>query len=258
MTPSTAVFQSFPSAGPLTTSATAPRFAADPASGSELGGLTGTVLDVVERLGAIGVGLLTFAETIVPPLPSEVILPVAGYLAERGRMGLVAVLVAATLGALAGAWLLYLAGARFGRERAAAQLSRLPLVEREDVEAAIRWFDRHGPWAVFLGRLVPGVRSLISLPAGASALPFVRFTVLTALGSLLWNAVLVGAGYALGTQWRTVEQYSGVLDAVVYTAAGGTLLLLVARRLRRRRQRQPAAALTSSRQASQSRVTDRS
>ncbi|WP_233150036.1 DedA family protein [Kineosporia sp. A_224] len=201
----------------------------------EMGGLTGTVLDVVEALGALGVGLLTVVETVFPPLPSEVILPLAGYLAERGRMSLAAVLVAATVGAVVGSWVLYGVGARLGRERSALLLSRLPLVDREDVDGAIAWFDRHGPWAVLFGRLVPGVRSLVSLPAGASNMSLTRFTVLTTVGSLAWNAVLVGAGYALGTQWRTVERYAGVVDKVVYAAVVLSVGLFVVRRVRRRR-----------------------
>lgn len=217
--------------------------AASPSTGP--GGLTGTVLDVVEALGALGVGLLTFVETVFPPLPSEVILPLAGYLAERGRLGLVAVLVASTVGAVAGSWVLYGVGARLGRERSAAWLSRLPLVDREDVEGAIAWFDRHGPWAVLFGRLVPGIRSLVSLPAGASSMSLTRFTVLTTVGSLAWNAVLVGAGFALGTQWRTVERYSEVLDLVVYTVVGLSLVLFVVRQVRRRRRRAAAPDVTA-------------
>lgn len=212
-------------------------WAAAPPGGQpgEMGGLTGTVLDVVEALGALGVGLLTVVETVFPPLPSEVILPLAGYLAERGRMSLAAVLVAATVGAVVGSWVLYGVGARLGRERSAVVLSRIPLVDREDVDGAIAWFDRHGPWAVLFGRLVPGVRSLVSLPAGASSMSLTRFTVLTTVGSLAWNAVLVGAGYALGTQWRTVERYAGVVDKVVYAAVVLSVALFVVRRLRRRR-----------------------
>ena len=208
------------------------------------GGLTGTVLDVVDALGAVGVGLLTFVETVFPPLPSELILPLAGYLAERGRMSLVAVLVASTIGAVAGSWVLYGVGAKLGRERSAAWLSRLPLVDREDVEGAISWFDRHGPWAVLFGRLVPGIRSLVSLPAGASSMSLARFTVLTTIGSLIWNAVLVGAGYALGTQWRTVERYSEVLDVVVYTAIVASVVLFVVRQLRKRRRRAAPEAVS--------------
>lgn len=234
-----------PSAGP----ALLPSVLSAPAADG-MGGLTGTVLDVVERLGAVGVGLLTVVETVFPPLPSEVILPLAGYLAERGRMSLAAVLVAATVGAVVGSWVLFWVGAKLGRERSATVLSRLPLVDREDVEGAIAWFDRHGPWAVLFGRLVPGIRSLVSLPAGASSMSFARFTVLTAIGSLAWNAVLVGAGFALGTQWRTVERYSEVVDLVVYALIGGSVLLFVVRQLRKRRRRAAEASVTADDEAS--------
>lgn len=201
----------------------------------QMDGIAGTVLDVIEALGAPGVGLLTVVETVFPPLPSEVILPLAGYLAERGRLDLTAVLAAATLGSLLGAWLLFGAGATLGRERATTLLARLPLVDREDVDGAAAWFDRYGPWAVLFGRLVPGVRSLISLPAGASRMGWWQFTWLTTVGSLAWNVLLVGAGYALGTQWRTVERYSEVLDYVVYAAIAAAVAGLVVRRVRKRR-----------------------
>src|SRR5512144_200780 len=133
---------------------------ADPgASGAgEQGGLTGLVLNVVAHLGELGIGALTLVETVFPPIPSEVVLPLGGYLAERGRLDVVWLLVAATVGSVVGAWVLYLAGHRMGRERAARALVRLPLVDRSDVDRAVDWFDRHGTWAVFLGRLVPGVR----------------------------------------------------------------------------------------------------
>lgn len=219
----------------MTLGAAALPLASSTAGTGEMDGITGTILDVIEALGAAGVGLLTVVETVFPPLPSEVILPLAGYLAERGRLDLWAVLAAATAGSLIGAWLLFAAGAKLGRERATLLLARLPLLDREDVDAAADWFDRHGPWAVFFGRLVPGVRSLISLPAGASGMGWWHFTWLTALGSLIWNVLLVGAGYLLGTQWRTVERYSEVLDLVVYGAIAGSVLWLAVRRFRKRR-----------------------
>ena len=160
-------------------------------------------------------------------------------------MSLAAVLVAATVGAVVGSWVLYWIGARLGRERSTAMLSRLPLVDREDVGGAFDWFDRHGPWAVLFGRLVPGIRSLVSLPAGASTMSLTRFTVLTTIGSLAWNAVLVGAGYALGTQWRTVERYAGVVDKVVYAAVAASLVLFVVRQVRKRRRQAAAAERTA-------------
>jgi membrane protein DedA with SNARE-associated domain len=199
-----------------------------------LTGLTGVVADVIGWLGEAGVGLLTLAETVFPPVPSEVVLPLAGYLAERGRLDLVLVLVAATAGAVAGAWLLYLLGARLGRDRAVRMLSRLPLLSERDVRRAEGWFDRHGEWAVLIGRLVPGVRSLISLPAGTERMPVGRFLLLTALGSAVWNSLLVGAGYALGTQWRLVERYADWLNYAVYAALLGLLAWGVVRWWRRR------------------------
>jgi membrane protein DedA with SNARE-associated domain len=207
--------------------------AADPST-SGFSGLSGIVVDVVERLGAVGAGLLTLVETVFPPIPSEVVLPLAGYLAGRGDLDFVAVLVAATVGSVLGALLLYAAGARLGSERATALLCRLPLVEERDVVRAERWFEDHGRTAVLFGRLVPGVRSLVSLPAGAQRMPLASFTALTTLGSLTWNTLLVGAGALLGRQWEVVEQYADILN---YAVTGVVVLLVawfVVRRLRRR------------------------
>jgi membrane protein DedA with SNARE-associated domain len=134
-----------------------------------------------------------------------------------------------------GALILYAVGLRLGRDRATALLSRLPLVEERDVERAEAWFDRHGSSAVLVGRLVPGVRSLVSLPAGAERMPLWRFTLLTTLGSLVWNTLLVGAGALLGRQWQVVERYADVLNYVVTGAVVALVLWFVVRRLRRRR-----------------------
>ena len=209
--------------------------AAEAASGTGFTGLSGFVVDVVERLGAVGVGVLMVVETVFPPIPSELVLPLAGYLSGRGDLDLVTVLVASTVGSVAGALLLYTAGARLGRERSTALLARLPLVDRDDVEHAEAWFDRHGSASVFLGRLVPGVRSLVSLPAGAERMPLARFTLLTLAGSLLWNSVLVGAGALLGQQWQTVERYSDLLNYLVVGVLVLIVLVFVLRRLRTRR-----------------------
>lgn len=205
------------------------------AAGSELTGLSGVVSDVVAALGEVGVGLLTLVENVFPPIPSEVILPLGGYLANRGRLDVAGVLIAATAGSVLGALLLYSLGARLGRDRAKRLLARLPLVDVEDIDRAAGWFDRHGPAAVFFGRLIPGVRSLISLPAGAARMSVVHFTVLTLAGSALWNGLLVGAGYALGTQWRVVERYAGVIDWIVIAVLAVVIGLGVVRRLRQRR-----------------------
>jgi membrane protein DedA with SNARE-associated domain len=201
----------------------------------EFTGLSGLVVDVIAGMGEIGVGILTLLETVFPPIPSEVILPLAGYLAERGRLSVAGVLFWSTLGSVIGAWVLYGLGRRLGADRAAALLARLPLVSVNDVRRATDWFDRHGPYAVLLGRLVPGVRSLISIPAGTTQMPVLRFTVLTLVGSAAWNGLLVGAGFALGTQWHTVERYADLLDYVLIGALVIVVAVFVVRRLRRRR-----------------------
>lgn len=204
------------------------------AAAADPGGLTGTVLDAMEALGALGVGLAILAETVVPPIPSEVVLPVAGYLASTGRLHVLAVFLAATLGSLAGASLLYQLGRWLGPERSRRVLGRLPLVEPSDVERTFTWFARHGRSAVLLGRLVPVVRSLVSVPAGVVAMPWPRFLVCTAVGSALWNGLLIGAGMALGTQHELVESYVGLLDRVLVVAVCATAGWAVVRRVRRR------------------------
>lgn len=200
------------------------------AATAHLTGLTGFFADLIASLGEVGVGVLTFVETIVPPIPSEVVLPLAGFLAQQGRLSLVWVLLASTLGSLVGAWVFYGIGARLGLERSIALLARVPLLDREDLEGASAWFDRHGRGSVFFGRFVPGVRSLISLPAGAQRLPLASFTLLTVLGSAIWNAALIGAGYALGTQWARVGD---VVSRVSNIVLGGLVVVALAFLVRR-------------------------
>jgi membrane protein DedA with SNARE-associated domain len=202
---------------------------------SQLPGLTGWVASVMEAMEEPGVGLLTALETVFPPIPSEVVLPLGGFLTRQGGFSLPLVLLSATLGSVLGALALYGLGAWLGRERATAVLSRVPLVDREDVERASAWFDRHGRAAVFFGRLVPGVRSLISLPAGANGMPLVQFTAYTTGGSLVWNTLLVGAGVLLGDRWDQVEQYSSWLDRALIAALVGVVGWAVWRRVRARR-----------------------
>ncbi|GAB3546306.1 DedA family protein [Arthrobacter tumbae] len=201
----------------------------------EQSGLSGVITDVMSALGEIGVGVLVLLETVFPPIPSEVVLPLAGFLSQQGEMNAVLVLALATLGSFIGALLLYLLGAKLGEERVVRGLSRLPLVDRDDFERAARWFHRHGRSAVFFGRLIPGVRSLISLPAGAEHMPLGSFTLFTVAGSLLWNVLLIGLGYFLGTQYHLVDQYSQYFDIVIYVVLGAFIGWLILRRVRRRR-----------------------
>nr|WP_233255734.1 DedA family protein [Naasia lichenicola] len=202
---------------------------------ADLGGLVGVAARVIAALGEIGVGLLTLAETVFPPIPSEVILPLAGFLAQQGDLDLALVLVLATVGSYLGALLLYGLGRRIGEDRAIRLLARLPLVDRDDFEKSSRWLERHGRSAVFFGRLLPGIRSLISLPAGSTKMPLLSFSLFTIAGSLLWNGLLVGLGAALGTQYELIDRYSSVLDVAVIAALVAVLAVLVIRRVRRGR-----------------------
>ena len=150
-------------------------------------------------------------------------------------MSLGLVFLTSTLGAYVGALALYFLGAKLGLERSIRWLSKLPLVDREDFETAERWFRRHGKSAVFFGRLLPGVRSLISLPAGAEKMHLGTFSVFTIAGSGIWNGLLIGLGVLLGKQYSMVEQYARYLNYAVYAALAVVVVWLVIRYIRRRK-----------------------
>lgn len=203
----------------------------------ELGGLTGWTASVIESLGELGVGLLVALENLLPPIPSEVVLSMAGYLAGTGRVNLVLVTIAATAGSVLGALALYWLGYALGEDRLRRWLDRIPLVDAEDLDKADRWFERHERSAVLFGRCAPVVRSLVSIPAGANRMPLGLFTLLTAIGSGVWNTIFVGGGYALGSRWQQLERYSNWLDWAVAVVFAVMVVSWVAKKLRRRRDR---------------------
>ena len=187
------------------------------------------ILGFLERGGYFALALLTFVESVFPPIPSELILPLAGYLARRDKLVLWGVVLAAGVGAVLGALPIYYMGRRLGREGLrdwAARHGRWVAVTPEEVERAHDWFERHGGSAVLLGRFVPGVRSLISLPAGTACMPLPKFVLHTSLGSLGWSALLAGAGYVLGAGYEMVEK---VLDPITWVVLGIILLLYLRR-----------------------------
>ncbi|RKN18003.1 DedA family protein [Micromonospora musae] len=201
---------------------------------TQLGGLTGWVAGVIDAAGVIGVALLVALESVVPPIPSEIVLALAGFLAGEGRFNVVVVALAATAGSLLGALILYWVGAGVGEDRLKRWLDRLPLVDLDDLERADRWFERYGRWAVFFGRMIPVVRSLVSIPAGTNRMPLVQFVVLTTLGSGIWNALFVGGGYALGSRWQQVEQYSTWFDYGILALFAAMITMWVVKKVRRR------------------------
>ncbi|MEU3963491.1 DedA family protein [Streptomyces buecherae] len=195
--------------------------------------ITDWATGLMDTLGAPGAGLAIALENLFPPLPSEVILPLAGFSAGQGDMNLLAVLAWTTAGSVVGALALYWVGALLGRDRVIALAGRLPLVKPADIDKTERWFVRHGTKAVFFGRMIPIFRSLISLPAGVERMPLPIFTLLTTLGSLLWNTAFVLAGYALGDNWEDVSDYVSVYSKGVLAAALLAVLAFVTLRLAR-------------------------
>ncbi|GAA4374427.1 DedA family protein [Nocardioides caricicola] len=201
----------------------------------DLTGIAGWAVDVMERLGGPGAGLLIALENLFPPLPSEIILPLAGFTASRGDLSLASALVWTTVGSIVGALVLYGLGRALGRDRTFAIWNRLPLVEEADFLRTEEWFARHGRKAVFFGRMIPIFRSLISVPAGVASMPVGQFLLLTALGSAIWNTTFVLAGYLLGEQWHQVEGVIGWFKWAVVAAVALFVARWVMRRIRRRR-----------------------
>lgn len=169
----------------------------------------------METLGAPGVGIAIFLESAFPPIPSEVVLPLAGFTASQGSMGLVAAIVWATVGSLLGAYLLYFVGHLVGADRLRKIADWLWLVEAADVDKSMAWFDKYGSPSVFFGRMVPGIRSLISIPAGIDRMGLVKFTLWTTLGSAIWNSILVYLGFTLGENWHTVTDYMEEFSLII-------------------------------------------
>lgn len=172
----------------------------------------------MEIVGPAGAGLAIALENIFPPLPSEVILPMAGLSASRGSFSLAEALIWTTLGSVVGAFLLYGIGAWLGVDRLRAIAAKVPLLRPDDIDRTVAWFHRHGGKAVFFGRMVPIFRSLISIPAGVTRMPLWKFGLLTFAGSALWNTIFVLAGFFLGEAWPVIERYADILQYIVIAA----------------------------------------
>lgn len=183
---------------------------------------------VLQEMGYPGVAFLMFLENVFPPIPSEVVMPLAGLIATRGELTLWGVILAGMLGSVAGAIPLYSLGRWLGSERLerwAGDHGHWLLLSRSELERARHWFERHAVAAVFFGRLVPGVRSLISIPAGMYRMPLVPFLLWTAAGTGLWVALLALLGHGLGQRYEAVSRYLG---PVTYLILGGIALWYLA------------------------------
>ncbi len=202
---------------------------------TELTGLAGWAVDLMDTMGAVGAGLAIGAENLFPPLPSEVILPLAGFTASRGDMNLAAAIVWTTIGSVVGALIWYTVGAAVGRDRTRSILAALPLVKMSDVDKAEGWFARHGVKTIFFGRMIPIFRSFISIPAGVERMSLPVFLLFTALGSLIWNTVFILLGYQLGQNWDAVEGYISILQYAVIAAVVIAVAAFVVLRVRSNR-----------------------
>ena len=200
-------------------------------------GLIASVTDwlvwLMEQVGGLGVGLAIALESVFPPIPSEVVLPLAGFSASRGLFSLVSAIAWATAGSVVGAWVLYGIARWVGLHRLQRAADVIPGVSRGDIAKADDWFGRYGSWSVLLGRVIPVVRSLISIPAGLNGMDFRAFTGWTLLGSAAWNTVLISVGYGLGAQWCAIQGVLGVFEDVVIAAVAVVIAVWIVRKVRR-------------------------
>jgi len=183
--------------------------------------LFNSFVDIVSQGGYLGVFLLMLAENVFPPIPSELIMPLAGFVSARGDLNIVLVILVGTAGSVVGALPWYYAGALFGRDRLkrmANRYGRWLTVSSVDIDVASLWFARHGAAAVFFGRLIPAIRTLISVPAGIVNMPLLPFLAYSTIGSLIWTALLAVTGYLLQSQYELVEQYVDPISKSVLIA----------------------------------------
>ena len=172
----------------------------------------------MESLGYLGIGLLMFLENLFPPIPSELIMPLAGFTVAKGNMQMVPAIVAGVIGTVIGAFPWYYAGMFLGEKRLmdlADKYGKWLTISSRDIEKAIAWFNQYGGRAVFICRLVPGVRTLISLPAGISRMNFGMFLLYSTLGTIIWTSLLTYAGFLLGDNYDLVDEYLGPVSKIV-------------------------------------------
>ncbi len=208
-----------------------------------LDGLVEWVTSVVETLGYGGVAFLVALENLFPPIPSEVVLPLAGFVSATGEASLAGMILAATIGSMVGAFVLYGIAAAIGPVRLRALVVRYGRwfgLDESDMDKAEGWFDRRANLAVLLCRCVPLMRSLISIPAGFRRMRIAPFAVYTLIGSLVWNILLVGAGYLLGERWEQVEQPLELFQNAVLLLLAVAVAWFVWRRIIRPRVRNAA------------------
>ncbi|MDQ0091004.1 membrane protein DedA with SNARE-associated domain [Paenibacillus anaericanus] len=179
------------------------------------------ITEIMNQFGYIGIFLLIAIENLFPPIPSEVILTFGGFMTTQSNLSIIGVIIASTIGSVVGAVILYWIGVLLDVKRLEAiivKYGRILRLTNKDIHKADAWFTKYGSWAVFVCRFVPLIRSLISIPAGSIRMNFATFISLTTLGSLIWNAVLIYVGAAVGASWGDIVGYMDVYSNIVYAA----------------------------------------
>lgn len=159
------------------------------------------VIQIIERLGYFGIAFLMFLDNVFPPIPSEIIMPSAGYTASRGQLQIIGVIVAGSLGSILAAAILYALGRKISHAalfRWTDRYGKYLFIQTKDLQMALEWFEKYGHRIVFFGRMIPAVRSLISIPAGMSRMPFWKFMLYSSLGTVIWTTFLAGVGFYFG------------------------------------------------------------
>lgn len=196
--------------------------------------------NVIDSIGLVGVAVLVALENIFPPIPSELILLLTGFNVSEGRFDVVSGIIAATIGSVVGAYFLYFVGRLLDdarMEKFLATVGKFVGLKQSDVHKGFVWFEKHGNKVVLFGRLIPVVRSVVSIPAGGDKMPLAKFTLLTAAGSLVWNTIWVAVGWGLGDQWEKAGKWGDYLQYVVVAAVAVGLVVII---VRARRKNSPA------------------
>lgn len=199
------------------------------------------IIDLMQSLGYWGIGLLMLAENLFPPIPSELIMPLAGFTASKGDLNITLAIIAGIIGTIIGALPWYYAGKILGEERLkslADKYGKWITISSEDIDKSTRWFNRYGTKAVFFGRLVPGVRTLISLPAGLSNMHLGTFLIYSTLGTTIWVGLLTFLGYILGNNYTLVEKYLGPVSKVVLIGIAIVFIIWIWNRKQKANRRQ--------------------
>ncbi|NHC36963.1 DedA family protein [Scytonema millei] len=199
--------------------------------------MTEWIVNIMTSLGYLGIGLLMFLENLFPPIPSELIMPLAGFTAAQGNLNIAGAIAAGVIGTVIGALPWYYAGKLLGEERLrdwADKYGKWITITGKDIDRSKHWFDRHGVKAVFFCRMVPGVRTLISLPAGIGDMHIVPFLIYSTVGTILWVGLLTAAGYVLGNNYTLVEEYLAPVSKIVLATLLIGLVIIIIRRNQRR------------------------